>query len=109
MKTILVLGSHPDFAETVRAALNPEQYRVIHRLDFAEAEPLLSGSLLDACILDVESAQVQAVWTIEKIRSRVPNCRLLIYTGADAWEWEEEAYVHGVAHVLRKPVRSRML
>jgi len=109
MKTILVVGSHPDFAETIRAALDPEQYRILHRLDYAEAEPLLNSSVLDACILDVESAQVQGIWTIEKLRSRVPKCPLLIYTGAAAWEWEEEAYLHGVAHVLKKPVRGRML
>ena len=26
MKTLLVLAEHPDFAEAVRAAVNPEQY-----------------------------------------------------------------------------------
>ena len=29
MKTLLVLAEHPDFAEAVRAGINPEQYRVI--------------------------------------------------------------------------------
>ena len=33
MKTILVLSSHPDFAETIRAALNADEYRVVHRAD----------------------------------------------------------------------------
>ena len=45
MRTILVVGSHPEFAESIRAVLNPEQSRVIHRLDFTEAEPLLSSLL----------------------------------------------------------------
>ena len=38
MKTILVLSAHPDFPETIRAGLNPEQYRVVHRLGVDEAE-----------------------------------------------------------------------
>jgi CheY-like chemotaxis protein len=45
MKTILVLSPHPDFAETIRASLNPEQYRVVHRLSVDEAEPLLMHGL----------------------------------------------------------------
>ena len=43
MKTILVLSSHPDFAEAIRASLNPEQYRVVHRINVEEAEPTRAG------------------------------------------------------------------
>ena len=71
MKTILVLSSHPDFAEAVRTALAPEQYRVTHRLNLEEAEPLLNPALVDACLLDVGSTQVQGFWAIEKLRSRL--------------------------------------
>ncbi len=45
MKTILVLSPHPDFAEAIRASLNPEQYRIVHRLGVEEAEPLLTHGL----------------------------------------------------------------
>ena len=54
MKTLLVLAGHPDFAEAVRAGINPEQYRVIDRADLDEAEPLLAHGLAEACIVDVE-------------------------------------------------------
>src|SRR5437867_2434567 len=108
MKTLLVLASHPELAEAVRAALNPERYRVLHRLNLEEAEPLLTGKL-DACLLDLELAQVQAIWMIEKLRRVLPKCPLLVYAGAKPWEWEEEAYFHGVTHVLSKPVRGRLL
>ena len=52
MKTILVLSSHPDFAETIRAGLNAEQYRIVHRLNVDEAEPLIVHGLASAIILD---------------------------------------------------------
>ena len=54
MKTILVLSAHPDFAETIRAGLNPELYRVVHRLGVEEAEPLLTHGIAAACILDID-------------------------------------------------------
>jgi len=109
MKTLLVLSEHPDFAEAVRAAINPEQYRVIDRATLDEAEPLLAHGLAEACIVDVELTGVQAIWLLEKLRRKAPKCPVLIYTGAKQPEWEEEAYLQGAAHVLTKPVRARLL
>jgi signal transduction histidine kinase/ActR/RegA family two-component response regulator len=109
MKTLLVLAQHPEFADTVSAALNPEQYRVIHRSNVEEAEPFLTHALADLVILDVELTNVQGTWVLEKLRRRGPKCPMIVYTGARQWEWEEEAYAQGVAHVLTKPVRARTL
>jgi signal transduction histidine kinase/DNA-binding NarL/FixJ family response regulator len=108
MKTLLVLAEHPDFAEAVRAGINAEQYRVVHRTTLEEAEPLLVHGLAEACILDVELANVQGIWSFEKLRRRAPKCPIIIYTGGP-WEWEEEAYLQGATYVLSKPVRPRML
>ena len=69
MKTLLVLAGHPDFAEAIRAGVNPEQYRVIDRANLDEAEPLLTHGLAEACIVDVELTGVQGVWFLEKLRS----------------------------------------
>ena len=68
MKTLLVLAQHPDFAEAVRAGLDSDVYRVVHRIGFEEAEPLLQHGLISACILDVDSVDVQWIWLIEKLR-----------------------------------------
>jgi signal transduction histidine kinase/DNA-binding NarL/FixJ family response regulator len=109
MKTLLVLAQLPELAETLRAALNPEQYRIIHRASFDEAEPLLAHGLAEACIVEVESSNIQGMWFLERLRRRTPKCPVIIYTGAKDLEWEEEAYLLGVAHVLAKPIRGRML
>src|SRR6266567_1945543 len=109
MKTLLVLAQHPDTAEAVRSGLDVERYRVIHRANSEEAEPLLAHGIADACILDVELTNVQAAWLLEKLRRRAPKCPLIVYTGERQWEWEEEAYSHGATHVLSKPVRPRTL
>jgi nitrogen-specific signal transduction histidine kinase/CheY-like chemotaxis protein len=109
MKTLLALAPHPETGETIRSALNPEHYRLIHRLNVGEAEPLLRGGLVAACILDVESAQIQGLWSIEKIRALSPRCPIIVFAGSLPWDWEEDAYVQGVSHILSKPVRPRIL
>jgi signal transduction histidine kinase len=108
MKTLLVLTEHPDLAEAVRAAVNSEQYRVLHRFNLEEAEPLLAHGLAQACIVDVELSSVQGVWFLERLRRRAPKCPVIVFTGARQWEWEEEAYLQGAAHVLAKPLRARL-
>lgn len=110
MKTILVLAQHPELPDAIRGALGADQYRLIHRVGVNDAEPFLHERLIDLCILDAaETGDVQAIWSIEKLKKRLPGCPLVVYTSAKAWEWEEEAYLQGVAHILTKPVRPRLL
>lgn len=109
MKSILVLTPHPDFAETLRTGLNPEQFRVVHRVTLEEAEPLLAHGLVQVCILDLEITGVQGVWVLEKIRRHDTKCPILVFSDVKQPEWEEEAYLQGVTHVLTKPMRPRLL
>src|SRR5437016_4715051 len=109
MKTILVLAQHPEMVESVKAALEAEKFRVVSRAGLEEAEPLLVHGLAEACVLDLETTDVQGAWVVEKLRRLAPKCPLIIYTGAKQWDWEEEAYLRGAAHVLHKPVRPKML
>ncbi len=109
MKTLLVLAAHPDLAETLRTGLSPEHYRVVHRVSLEEAEPFLAHGLADACVLDVELTSVQGLWVVEKLRRRSAACPILVCAGARQPEWEEEAYLQGVSHVVAKPIRPRMV
>jgi signal transduction histidine kinase/ActR/RegA family two-component response regulator len=109
MKTILVLSNHPDFAETIRAGLSPEQYRVVHRLNVDEAEPLLVHGLVGASILDIDLMDVEIVWAVERLRRRDAKCPIIVYTASSESAWEEEAFLHGITHILTKPVRTRLL
>ncbi len=109
MKTILVLSAHPDFAETIRAGLNSEQYRVVHRLGAEEAEALLTPGLAAACILDIDLTGVEGVWAIERVRRMNSKLPIIVCTASSHSEWEEEAFLRGVSHVLTKPVGERLL
>ena len=61
MKTILVLATHPELAESLRVALDPERYRVVHRLNSDEAEPLLQHALVQVCVVGVSAILSVAV------------------------------------------------
>src|SRR5574341_453311 len=90
MRTLLVLAQHPEMAEAVRSAANPEHYRVLHRVSAEEAEPLLAHGLVSACIVDLDLTSVQAIWLIEKLHRRAPNCPILVFSGTKEPQWEEE-------------------
>jgi len=109
MKTILVLSTHPDFADSIRSSVNPEQYRVVQRLGVEEAEPLLTHGLATVCILDIDLMGVEGVWVIERLRRRAAKVPIIAYTSFSQSEWEEEAFLNGVTHVLTKPMRGRLL
>ena len=109
MKTILVLSLHPDFAEAIRAGLNADHYRVVHRLSVDDAEPLLVHGLAAVCIVDVDLVGIEGIWVIERLRRHDAKSPVIAYTSEIQSEWEEKAFLHGVTHVLTKPVRVRLL
>jgi signal transduction histidine kinase/CheY-like chemotaxis protein len=109
MKTLLVLSEHPDFAEGIRTGLDPEKFRVLFRSSLDDAEPLLAHGLAQVCLVDIEGGGAQGIWQLEKLRRRAPKCPVLLGVDSQPWDWEEEAYLQGAAHVLAKPIRIRLL
>ena len=82
---------------------------MVHRLNVEEAEPLLAHGLAAACLLDVDLLDVDGVWIIERLQRLNPKTPILAYSASNPSGWEEEAFLHGVTHVLAKPVRPRLL
>ncbi len=109
MKTLLLIAPQPGFAEAIRAMVDAQRYRVIHCREPWEAEPILSQAGADVCLLEADLTSVQPIRVIEGLRQRLPHCPIIVCAGARQWEWEEEACVQGVTHVLAKPVRARWL
>lgn len=109
MKTILVVSSHPGFADDIRSSLSADQYRIIHRVNVEEAEPLLVHGLAHACILDANLVGVESIWNIDKLRRRDAQTPIIAFTEPTQSDWQEEAFLHGVTQVLIKPVRQRLL
>jgi nitrogen-specific signal transduction histidine kinase/DNA-binding NarL/FixJ family response regulator len=109
MKSLLVLAPHPQFVEDVRVVVEPLGFRVVHRLTVEEAEPLLLHGLVSVCLLDLEGADVQGVWMVERIVRRAPQCAIVAFSGDRQPQWEEELYLAGVRQVFTKPLRPRLL
>jgi signal transduction histidine kinase/DNA-binding NarL/FixJ family response regulator len=109
MRTLLILTRQPALAAAIQAVLDPAQYQVVTKEDAWEAESLLSRGAIDATVLDLELTDVRAIRVIEEVKRAAPNCPLIVYAGAKQWEWEEDAYMLGVSHVLTKPVRAKLL
>lgn len=109
MRTLLVLAKESGLAAAVRAVLDPDRYRLVSQEEIWAAEPLLRQGAFDACLFDAEHILIRPTRVLERLRQQLPDCPLIVFTGARQWEWEEEAYLLGVAHVLTKPVRGRLL
>ena len=109
MRTLLVITKQPSLAAAVASVLDPQKFQIIVKEAVGEAEILLSRGAIDATILDVELTDPRAVRLIEEMKAFAPGCPIFVYAGDKEWEWEEDAYLLGVAHVLAKPVRGKLL
>lgn len=109
MRTLLVITRQPSMATAIEAVLDAAHFQLIVKGEVAEAEFLLTRGAIDAAILDLDLTDTRAIRSISELKGYAPTCPLLVYTGSKQWEWEEDAYLHGVQHVLNKPVRGRLL
>ncbi|MEA3207718.1 MAG: hypothetical protein QOE70_775 [Chthoniobacter sp.] len=109
MRTLLVLTKQPSLAAAIKAVLDPLKFQFICKDEVGEAEFLLTRGAIDAVILDVKLTDTRAIRTIEQIKGFTAGCPIIVYAGPKPPEWEEDAYLLGVEHVLTKPVRGKLL
>jgi signal transduction histidine kinase/DNA-binding response OmpR family regulator len=109
MRTLLILSKLRAFPAAVEAAADPSKYHLIVKEDMRAAESLLARGAIDAVILDLELTDVTAIRMIEQVRDAAPDVPVIVVSGERHWEWEEDAFLLGVAHVIAKPIRARLL
>ena len=109
MRTLLVIAGQSGLGAAVRAVLSTDRYRVVAVNEWQEAGAFLTEGMADALILDAELTNIQPLRIIEQVRARLPHCPILVFAAATQWEWEEEAWLLGINHLLAKPVRGRLL
>jgi signal transduction histidine kinase/DNA-binding NarL/FixJ family response regulator len=109
MRTVLVVAPNPALAAAVRHALGPERYRVIEQAELREDELRLGASAVDACVFDVDLTTVEPIRHIERLRRVLPRCPIILYASDAQRGWEEDAWLLGVNHILKKPVRADVL
>jgi signal transduction histidine kinase len=110
MKTVLVLSSSPAFPETIAAGLDSAMFKIVHRMDIRQAEPLLQAQFVDVAIVDLENDSIQNNWTLEQLKRVSPRAPIIaIVPEQNHSQSEEDAYLNGASHVLTKPLRVRAL
>jgi signal transduction histidine kinase/DNA-binding NarL/FixJ family response regulator len=109
MRTLLVITRQPAFGAAIETALDAGRYRVICKEDATGGGALLARGAIDAVVLDIEVADVLAIRSIEEVRAFALRCPLIVYASTGRRNWEEDAYLLGVTHVLDKPVRGKLL
>lgn len=109
MRTLLILSKLRAFPASIEAAADFSKYRIIVKEDLRAAESLLTRGAIDAVILDLELADANAIRLIEQVRQAAPEAPLIVVSTTTQREWEEDAFLLGVSHVITKPVRARLL
>lgn len=109
MRRVLVIAPNPGLAAAVRHALGSDRYRVIEHTDLREDVLRLADYSIDACVMDVDLTTVEPIRQIERLRRVLPKTPLLLYATDSQRGWEEDAWLLGVNHILRKPVRAALL
>jgi len=109
MRTLLILSKLRAFPAAIEAAADFSKYQLIVKEDLRAAESLLSRGAIDAILLDLELTDVHAIRLIEQVRQAALDTPLVVVTTGKQWEWEEDAFLLGVSHVITKPVRAKLL
>ena len=109
MRTLLVIAPTNALTEAIRAAVDAGEYRVLGQTGLRGDELRSMAPSIDACVVDVDLTSVEAIRNIERFRRLLPRCPMILYASHSQWEWEEDAYLLGVNHILTKPVRGRLL
>ncbi len=109
MHTLLVLTYQPEFGAAVASALEPSRWRVLVKEDAFQATSLFGRQAIDAVMIDVDLNDAQIIRIVKEVKEHAGQVPLIVFTADTNRHWEEEAYLLGVAHVLDKPIRGRLL
>jgi signal transduction histidine kinase/DNA-binding NarL/FixJ family response regulator len=109
MRTVLVISRQASFGTALSSVLDPAKFQILVKEAIGDAEFLLVRGAIDVTLLDLELTDARAIRAIEELKSLAPSCPMFVYTSGAQWDWEEDAYLLGVQHVLGKPVRGKLL
>ncbi|HEV7402541.1 MAG TPA: ATP-binding protein [Chthoniobacteraceae bacterium] len=109
MRTLLVVTTQSSIASALSSMLDAAHFQIILKEDIADAEFLLSRGAIDASILDLDLTDARSTRAIQDLKRFAPGCPIIVYASTKQWEWEEDAYLQGVQHVLTKPIRGKLL
>lgn len=82
----------------------PKNCTIIHTMSLAETEEKLSTESFDIILLDLNLPDSQGLDTIKYLQARFQELTIIILTGYDDWELQEQALHLGVQDYLCKDI-----
>lgn len=109
MNRILVIAAHAHTAESLKTLIPADRFSIVHlpRADLIRES--LPPSCIDLCLLDSDLIDAGGIRLVDEVRRYLPDVPLVAAVSASLREWEEDAILHGVSFVLKKPLRSALV
>ncbi|GAH63841.1 unnamed protein product, partial [marine sediment metagenome] len=102
-KNILVVDDDKSVRTTFSSVLRKEGYRVTAVENGYEAIKAIDEESFDLALVDLRMPGLDGIEVLEKIKSRRPKTRVIIYTGYGSVTTAVEAIRKGAADYLSKP------
>ncbi len=102
-KNILVVDDDKSVRTTFSSILRKEGYRVTAVENGYEAIKAIDEESFDLALVDLRMPGLDGIEVLEKIKSRRPETRVIIYTGYGSVTTAVEAMRKGAADYLNKP------
>jgi len=108
-KNILVVDDDKSARTTFSSVLRKEGYRVTAVENGYEAIKAIAEESFDLALVDLRMPGLDGIKVLEKIKSRRPETRVIIYTGYGSVTTAVEAMRKGAADYLNKPFSPQEL
>ena len=108
-KSILVVDDDMSVRTIFSSILRKEGYRVTAVKDGYEAIKAVDQESFYLALVDLRMPGLDGIQVLEKIKSRRPQTRVIIYSGFGSLEDETEAMSKGAVDYLAKPFSSNEL
>ncbi|MET0262118.1 MAG: ATP-binding protein [Rariglobus sp.] len=108
MNRILVIAAHAHIAESLKTLVPADRFSIVHLPRAELIRESLPPSCIDLCLIDTELVDAGALRLIDEVRRYLPDVPLVAAAAVSVREWEEDAILHGISFVLKKPLRSAL-
>lgn len=109
MNRILVIAAQAHTAESLKKLVPTDRFSIVHLPRPELIRESLPPACIDLCLIDTELTDTGAIRLIDEVRRYLPDVPLVVSAAACLREWEEDALLHGVSFVLKKPLRSALV
>jgi CheY-like chemotaxis protein len=107
---LLVVDDDPEFRALVRTLLAGSEYSVSEAADGDAALRLLERQPFDVIVIDMVMPEREGLETVEAVRQRYPECRIVATSGAGQGSvYLQVACRLGAAAILAKPIDRERL